>query len=55
MATTLSTNSKIVTTSNSHELDTVAEPIAKTRKNRFVARWLMDENSQLYCQWVIED
>jgi hypothetical protein len=55
MATTLSTNSKIVTTINTHELDTVAEPIAKARKHRFVARWLRDENSKLYCQWVIED
>jgi hypothetical protein len=55
MANTTSANLKIVTTSNNHELETVAEPIAKTRKNRFVARWLMDENSKFYCQWVIED
>ena len=24
-------------------------------QKRLVARWLADENSQLYCQWIIED
>ncbi|MEG3849702.1 hypothetical protein QT971_25150 [Microcoleus sp. herbarium19] len=55
MATTVSANLKILTTTNTHELDTAAEPIAKAPKHHFVARWLMDENSKLYCQWVIED
>lgn len=53
MATTL-LETKIVT-GNAQALDTVPAPIAKSRKNRLVARWLTDENSKLYCQWVIED
>ena len=28
-----------------------ADPLQK----RLVARWLVDENSKLYCQWMIED
>lgn len=24
-------------------------------KKRLVARWLVDKNSKLYCQWMIED
>ncbi len=55
MATTISTNSKIVTIINTDELETVQEPIVKDRKHRFFARWLRDENFKLYCQWVIED
>lgn len=54
MATTQWTNLKFVT-GNDRELDTVAALVAKPRKHRLVARWLRDENSQLYCQWVIED
>jgi hypothetical protein len=41
MATTLLSNSKTVT-GNAHELDLVAIPIAKVRKNRLVAHWLID-------------
>lgn len=53
MATTL-LETKIAT-GNAQALDTVPAPIAKFRKSRLVARWLTDENSQLYCQWVVED
>jgi hypothetical protein len=31
----------------------IANPQAKQKK--LVARWLKDENSKLYCQWVFED
>jgi hypothetical protein len=35
---------------------TVVSPsIANPHKNRLVARWLVDENSKLYCEWIIED
>jgi hypothetical protein len=54
MATTRLANSKIVT-GKAYELDTVTAPITKARKHRLVARWLMKENSKLYCQWVIEN
>ncbi len=27
----------------------------KNRKQRLVARWQIDRNSKLYCQWVLED
>jgi hypothetical protein len=27
----------------------------KTQNNRLVARWLIDENSKIYCQWVREN
>jgi hypothetical protein len=27
----------------------------KTSGKNLVARWLVDENSRLYCQWVLED
>ena len=53
MATILS--EKKIATDNAQILDTVPAPIAKSRKGRLVARWLTDENSKLYCQWVIED
>lgn len=39
----------------SEALDTVATPVAKSQKRKLVARWLVDENSKLFCQWVIED
>jgi hypothetical protein len=55
MATTILANSKIVT-SDDRELDTVPAPVPKApKKHRLVARWLTDENSKLYCQWVSED
>jgi hypothetical protein len=54
MAINLWENLKIVT-GNARKLDTVATPTTKARKHRLVARWLTDENSKLYCQWVIED
>ncbi len=25
------------------------------KRKSLVARWLKDENSKLYCQWVVED
>jgi len=53
MATTLLETT--ITTGNAQALDTVPDPIVKSRKSRLVARWLTDENSKLYCQWVIED
>jgi hypothetical protein len=27
----------------------------KTHNNHLVARWLIDENSKLYCQWLKEN
>lgn len=30
-------------------------PIEPTTKKRLVARWLVDRNSKIYCQWVVED
>jgi hypothetical protein len=54
MATTRLANSKSVT-GEAYALDPLIARITKARKHRLVARWLMDENSQLYCQWVIED
>ena len=42
-------------TGNTPELNTAIAPISQTRNNRLVARWLTDENSKLYCQWMIED
>jgi hypothetical protein len=30
-------------------------PIKLTAKKRLVARWLVDRNSKIYCQWVVED
>ncbi|MBD1867235.1 hypothetical protein H6F95_07960 [Cyanobacteria bacterium FACHB-471] len=30
-------------------------PATQSRKNRLVARWLVDENLKLYSQWVTED
>lgn len=29
--------------------------IAKIDREKLVARWLLDKNSQLYCQWILED
>lgn len=39
---------------NAPVLDTRPTSITENR-NRLVARWLIDENSKLYCQWVTED
>ena len=25
------------------------------KRKSLIARWLKDENSKLYCQWVVED
>ena len=33
----------------------VSPSIANPPKKRLVARWLVDENSKLYCKWIIED
>jgi hypothetical protein len=55
MPVTLPTNAKIVTGEARSLVDPVAVSVAKNRKHRLVARWLTDENSQRYCQWVIED
>lgn len=30
-------------------------PATQSCKSRLVARWLVDENLKLYCQWVTED
>lgn len=46
---------KRIATGNAHVLGTVPAPIVKPRKSRLVARWLVDENSKLCCQWVIEE
>ena len=46
---------KKIATGNARVLDTTPALIVKSRKGRLVARWLTDENSKLYCQWVIED
>jgi hypothetical protein len=35
--------------------DILSTLVTKKRRNCLVARWLIDENSKLYCQWVIED
>jgi hypothetical protein len=29
--------------------------IAKIDREKLVARWLLDKNSRLYCQWILED
>ncbi|NJK50693.1 hypothetical protein HC931_23540 [Candidatus Gracilibacteria bacterium] len=29
--------------------------IAKINQKKLVARWLRDNNSRLYCQWILED
>jgi hypothetical protein len=54
MTNILLENSQTVTSDNC-TLNTVAVPTPQPRRNRLVARWLTDENSKLYCQWVIED
>ena len=43
-----------IATGNALVLDTVPAPVGKSRKRRLVARWLIDENSKLYCKWDIE-
>ncbi|MDY6783439.1 MAG: hypothetical protein SW833_13010 [Cyanobacteriota bacterium] len=30
------------------------QPQSQPQKERLVARWLRDENNQLYCQWVTQ-
>lgn len=35
--------------------DPLSALIAKSRRNRLIAHWLVNENSKLYCQWAIED
>jgi hypothetical protein len=35
--------------------DTRLQPNLKQSNNYLYAHWLIDEQSQLYCQWVIED
>lgn len=29
--------------------------LKETQQKCLAARWLLDENSKLYCQWVVED
>ena len=36
---------------NNNTLLVIAHPI----KKRLVARWLVDKNSKLYCQWITEE
>jgi hypothetical protein len=33
----------------------LSQSIANPPQKRLVARWLVDENSKLYCQWIIEN
>lgn len=44
-----------ITISSAQAADTLSAPIAQPHKNRLVACWLMDEDSKLYWQWMIED
>lgn len=45
---------KKIVIGNDLVLNTVPAPVGKSRKSRLVARWLIDENSKLYCKWNIE-
>ena len=44
-----------IANSNALAATVVSPSIVNPPKNRLIARWLVDENSKLYCQWIIED
>ena len=44
-----------IASSNSQESNTLPTLTTKSDKKQLVARWLFDENSKLYCQWVTKD
>ncbi|MBD3887217.1 hypothetical protein IFO70_37125 [Phormidium tenue FACHB-886] len=54
MVTTLLEESKHLN-SQASELSTTPALTTKFRRNRLVARWLMDKDFKLSCQWVIEN
>lgn len=53
--TTAKSKTTAIAISNSHQSNTIPAPTTKSDKKRLVAQWLVDDNSQLYCQWVTKD
>jgi hypothetical protein len=44
-----------IANSNSQKSNTLPKLTTKPERKQLIARWLVDENSQLYCKWVTKD
>lgn len=41
-----------ISNSNLQEINTLVTPTNQAKKKQLVAKWLVDENSRLYCKWI---